>query len=180
MSVKIKRNDQTFKMLNKFTGHLIWLLTNDDDKTDTMKEFNNAMVDPFQNIKDYITDRVSFPNMFRIGTKFSATCHQHTFPKIWNKGSLQVECNWDAWGWKGEYWSNCSLWTVLCLLQTVHQQFWWIHSFHLQVGGFTADWCRCVLWDILKFQGKIENQNGNSSSQPTCTSMYFDPAIYKS
>ncbi len=31
---------------------------------DKMKEFKNAMIDPFQNIKDYITDRISPLIMF--------------------------------------------------------------------------------------------------------------------
>ncbi len=65
-------------MLNKSTRHFIQLLTNADDKTDKMKEFNNAMIDPFQNIKDYITDRVSFPIAFL----------------TYNWNTLKVECNW--------------------------------------------------------------------------------------
>ncbi len=63
-SDKIKLYNETFKMLNKSTKHLIQLLTNEDDKLDKMKDFKNARVDPFQNIRDYITDRVSFPIMF--------------------------------------------------------------------------------------------------------------------
>ncbi len=51
-------------MLKKSTWHLNQSLSNEDDKTDKMKEFMGAMIDPFQNIRDYITDRVSFPIMF--------------------------------------------------------------------------------------------------------------------
>ncbi len=60
----IKLYNQTFKILNKSTGHLIRLLRNEDDKTDKMKEFKEAMTDPFQNIRDYITERVSFLIVF--------------------------------------------------------------------------------------------------------------------
>ncbi len=64
MTDKIKLYDQTFNMLHKSTRHLIQLLSNEDDKMDKTKEFKNAIVDPFQNVRDYITDRVSFPIMF--------------------------------------------------------------------------------------------------------------------
>ncbi len=71
--------------------------------------------------------------------------------QIFDVTTLKVECDWDVWGWKREFWSNCSLWTVLCLLQTVHHPYWLIHSFHLQVGGCTAGYYWCALWDILYF-----------------------------
>ncbi len=61
---KIKLYNQTFKILNKSTGHLIQLLSNEDDKKDKMKYFKEAMIDPFQNIRDYITERVSFLIVF--------------------------------------------------------------------------------------------------------------------
>ena len=38
--------------------------TTDPDLINKMKEFKEAMIDPFQNIRDYITDRVSFPIAF--------------------------------------------------------------------------------------------------------------------
>ncbi len=63
-SDKINLYDQTLKMLNKSTGHLIQLLAYEDDKMDKMKEFKEAMIDLFQNMKDYITDGVSFLIMF--------------------------------------------------------------------------------------------------------------------
>ncbi len=51
-------------MLKQSTGHLIRLLHNEDDKMNKMKEFKEAMIDPFQNIRDYITGRVSFLILF--------------------------------------------------------------------------------------------------------------------
>ncbi len=79
------------------------------------------------------------------------------------------------WGRKREFWSDCSSWIVLFFLQTVHDQFWWICIFYLQVDGFIAYCCWFALWDILHYQGKSADCTKESSPQPKYTSMCFDP-----
>ncbi len=96
-SDKINLYNQTLKMLNKSTRHLIQLLTNEDDKMDKKKEFNNAMIDLFQSIKDYITDRVSFPSHLQSEQNLMQLAISIPFQKyeihIFDVTTLKVECN---------------------------------------------------------------------------------------
>ncbi len=63
-SEKISHCGETLELLAKTTRHRIWLLHNNDVKIAKMKEFNRAMIDPYQNIRDFISYKISFPICF--------------------------------------------------------------------------------------------------------------------
>ncbi len=144
------------------------------------------MIDPFQNIRDYITDRVLFSIMFLTYNWNKIICKlpsAHISKNMGNKSLMQplymlnaIEIH-EAGRGNSEatvhYGLNCA-----CCKQFITNS-----------DRFTASISKLV--DLLQIavgvhygtfysiRQKIDSQNNNSSPQLTYTCMCFDPAIYK-
>ncbi len=64
ISDKFSLYDKTPESFTYSTKHLIWLICHKDYTSDAIKNFNEALNDQYQNITEFISERVSFPISF--------------------------------------------------------------------------------------------------------------------